>query len=122
MTQAEAQIIEESEIQIRLAEADLEGIDQVDVTAVKGHLMSLILLNKSVQYVSRLSQQSLIPEAAASDLLEVLEGYCESVWTCEKFAHEGRLNTSTQISRLKQLPHNVIEEFDIWEAIGQNVQ
>lgn len=119
LTPAEAQIIEESNAQIRLAEADLSGIDQATVNAVKGHLLSLIILNKSVKYVEHLSRQRLIPEAAASELLEVLDGHVENVWLCEKLAHDGRLSTSTQVARLKQLPRNILDEFEIWDAIGE---
>jgi len=72
LTPAEAQVIEESRAQVRLAEADLHNIDQVDVTSVKGHLLCLILLNNSVKYVEQLSRQRLIPEQATSELLEVL--------------------------------------------------
>ena len=77
LTPAEKQIIEESKAQIRLAEADLAEIDSVDVTAVKAHLLCLVLLNNSVKYVERLSRQHLIPEQAATELLEVLDQYVE---------------------------------------------
>ncbi len=121
MTSAEKQIIEESQSQIKLAEADLNNIDQVDVMTVKGHLLTLILLKKSVQFVEKLSRQNLIPEAAASDLLEKLDGYVENVSLCDKLDpdHDGRLSTTTKIIRLKQLPNNVIEEFNIWAAIDE---
>lgn len=119
LTPAEAQIIEESQAQIRLAESDLNDIDQVDIGGVKAHLLCLILLNTSVRYVEQLSRQNLIPEAAASELLEALDENVENVWTCEKLAHGERLNTSTQITRLQQLPSRLIEEFNIWEAIEE---
>ena len=66
-------MLEESQAQIKLAEADVNDIEREDVLAVKGHLLSLILLNKSIQYVEQLSRQNLIPEAAASELLGVLD-------------------------------------------------
>eukprot|EP00956_Cyclotella_meneghiniana_P043936 scaffold294717_cov106-Cyclotella_meneghiniana.AAC.3 len=119
LTPAESQVIDESNAQIELAEADLHGVDKVDISAVKGHLLCLILLNKSVQYVERLSRQCLIPEKAASEMLEVLDAYIENVWVCEKLVHDGRLNTSTQVMRLKELPQNIIDEFSINEAIEQ---
>ena len=81
--------------------------------------MSLILLNKSVQYVEQLSRKNLIPEIAASDFLEVLDGYVEDVWLCSKLAHSGRLSTSTQIKKLEQLPTHIMGEFNIWEAIEE---
>lgn len=79
----------------------------------------MILLNKSVQYVERLSRQSLIPEIATTEMLEVLDAYIENVWVCEKLVHDGRLNTSTQVMRLRGLPQNIIDEFSINEAIEQ---
>ena len=81
--------------------------------------MSLILLNKSVQYVEQLSRKNLIPELAATQLLEVLDGYVEDVWLCSQLAHNGRLSTSTQIKKLEQLPTHIMEEFNIWEAIEE---
>jgi len=119
LSSAEAQIIQESQAQIRKAEADVNDIDQEDVLSVKGHLLSLILLNNSIQYVERLSRQKLIPEAQASELLEVLDGLVEDTWVCEQLAHSGRLSTSTQIIRLQQLPTHIMEEFNIWEAIDE---
>eukprot|EP00580_Thalassiosira_gravida_P014083 CAMPEP_0201682116 /NCGR_PEP_ID=MMETSP0494-20130426/51456_1 /ASSEMBLY_ACC=CAM_ASM_000839 /TAXON_ID=420259 /ORGANISM="Thalassiosira gravida, Strain GMp14c1" /LENGTH=1055 /DNA_ID=CAMNT_0048165873 /DNA_START=148 /DNA_END=3316 /DNA_ORIENTATION=- len=121
LTPAEVKVIEESQAQVRLAEADLNGIDQLVVTAVKGHLLCLILLNSSVRFVERLSRQRLIPEKAASEILEALDGYVEHVWVCEKLAHDhdGRLSTSIQLARLKQLPQNIQDEFNIWEAIEE---
>lgn len=79
----------------------------------------MILLNKSVQYVERLSRLSLIPEIATTEMLEVLDAYIENVWVCEKLVHDGRLNTSTQVMRLRGLPQNIIDEFSIDEAIKQ---
>ena len=119
MTPAEAQVIEESNGQIQLAEADLNDIDQVDVMAVKGHLLCLVLLNNSVKYVERLSRQHLIPEQAASELLQVLDDQVENVWVCSKLVHDGRLSTSTQLTRLRQLPPDIIQEFDIWRQIAE---
>jgi len=119
LSPVESQIIQESQAQIRKAEADVNDIDEEDVLSVKGHLLSLILLNNSIQYVERLSRQKLIPEAPASDLLEVLDGLVEDTWVCEELAHSGRLSTSTQIIRLQQLPTHIMEEFNIWEAIDE---
>jgi hypothetical protein len=121
LTPAEEQIIKESEAQIKLAEADLNKIDQVDVNTVKGHLLTLILLKKSVQFVEQLSRQNLIPEAAASELLEKLDGYVENVSLCEKLykEHNETLNTTTKILRLRQLPSNIIEEYNILTAIDE---
>ena len=56
LTSAEAKVTEESQAQVKLAEADLNDIDEADVSAVKGYLLCLILLNKSVQYVERFSR------------------------------------------------------------------
>lgn len=122
LSPAEAQIIQESQAQIRKAEADINDIDHADVLSVKGHLLSLILLNNSVQYVERLSRQKLISEAPASDLLEVLDGLVEDTWVCEELSHSGRLSTSTQISRLQQLPTHIMKEFNIWEAIDEMIK
>ena len=121
MTSAEKQILEESQAQIKFAEADLNNIDQVDVMTVKGHLLTLILLKKSVQFVEKLSRQNLIPEAAASDLLEKLDRYVENVSLCDKLdpEHDGRLSTTTKIIRLRQLPNDVIKEFNILAAIDE---
>jgi len=119
LSPAESQIIQESQAQIRKAEADVNDIDQEDVLSVKGHLLSLILLNNSIQYVERLSRQKLIPEAQASELLQVLDGLVEDTWVCEELTHSGRLSTSTQIIRLQQLPTHIMEEFNIWEAIDE---
>merc|ERR1712129_382817 len=119
LTPAEAQVIKESQEQVRLAEADLNGIDLNNVLNVKGHLLCLILLNKSVQYVEQLSRQNLIPEIAASELLEKLDVYIEKIWTCDVVLHEGRLSTSTKITRLKQLPRNIINNFHIHAAIHE---
>jgi len=41
---------------------------------------------------------------------------------CDKLAHEERLSTSTQLTRLRQLPRNIIEEFNIWSAIEEMSQ
>ena len=117
LSAAEAQVINESKAQVKLSESALDDIDQKVVLAVKGHLLSLILLNKSVQYVEQLSRKNLIPEAAATQLLEVLDGHVETVWLCSQLAHNGRLSTSTQIKKLEQLPTHIMEEFNIWEAI-----
>ena len=121
LTPAEEQIIKESEAQVKLAEADLNSIDQVDVTTVKGHQLTSILLKKSVHFVEQLSRQNLIPEAAASELLEKLDRYVENVSLCEKLytEHNERLSTTTKILRLRQLPNDVIEEFNIWTAIDE---
>ncbi|KAL3781604.1 hypothetical protein ACHAW5_010534 [Stephanodiscus triporus] len=121
LTPAEEQIIKESEAQIKLAEADLNKIDQVDVNTVKGHLLTLILLKKSVQFVEQLSRQNLIPEAAASELLEKLDGYVENVSLCKKLykEHNETLNTATKILRLRRLPSNIIEEYNILGAIDE---
>jgi hypothetical protein len=121
LTAVEEQIIKESEAQVKLAEADLNDIDQVDVKTVKGHLLTLVLLKKSVQFVEQLSRQNLIPEAAASVLLEKLDRYIENVSLCDKLDmdHNERLSTTTMIVRLRQLPRNIIEEFNIRVAIDE---
>ena len=121
LTSVEEQIIKESEAQIKLAEADLIDIDQVDVTTVKGHLLTLVLLKKSVQFVEQLSRQNLIPEADATELLEKLDRYVKHVSRCDKLDtdHNERLSTTTKIVRLRQLPRNIIEEFNIRAAIDE---
>lgn len=121
LTAVEEQIIKESEAQIKLAEADLNDIDQVDVNTVKGHLLTMVLLNKSVQFVEQLSRQNLIPEEAASELLEKLDRYVENVSLCDKLDtdHNERLSMTTMLVRLRQLPRNIIEEFNIRAAIDE---
>ena len=118
---AEARILQESEAQLRLAEEDLKNIDRVDVITVKGHLLCLILLNKAIQFVEQLCKQNLIPEAAASELLEKLDLYVENVSLCDKMEleHKDRLNQSTKIIRLRQLPQNINTEFNILAAIEE---
>lgn len=117
LSPAEAQVIAESEAQIRLAEADSNNIDQVDVSAVKAHLLCLVLLNNSTKYAEQLSRQRLTPEQAASELLQVLDGYVEYVWVCGKLTRAGKLSTSTQLSCLSQLPPSIKDEFGTWSAI-----
>ncbi len=99
----------------------MNHIDQVDVTTVKGHLLSLILLKRSVHFVEKLSRQSLIPEAAASDLLEKLDRYVENVSVCDKLdtEHTERLSTTTKIVRLRRLPSNIFDDFNIRAAIDE---
>ena len=118
---AEARILQESEAQIRLAEEDLKNIDRVDVITVKGHLLCLILLNQAVQFVEQLCKQNLIPEAAASELLEKLDKYVENVSLCDKMEleHKDRLSHTTKIIRLRQLPQNIVTEFNIMAAIEE---
>ena len=110
-------MLEESQAQIKLAEADVNDIEREDVLAVKGHLLSLILLNKSIQYVEQLSRQNLIPEAAASELLGVLDEYVDNIWVCQQLAHCGRLATSVKVEFLQKMPKHIQEEFNIYEAI-----
>jgi hypothetical protein len=118
---AEARILQESEAQLRLAEEDLKNIDRVDVITVKGHLLCLILLNQAIQFVEQLCKQNLIPEDAASELLEKLDKYVENVSLCDKMEleHKDRLNQSTKIIRLRQLPQNIVTEFNILAAIEE---
>ena len=112
LSPAERQVVEESQAQIiKLAEADVNDIEREDVLAVKGHLLSLILLNKSIQYVEQLSRQNLIPEAAASELLGVLDEYVDNIWVCQQLAHCGRLTTSVKLEFLQKMPKHIQEEF-----------
>jgi hypothetical protein len=79
------------------------------------------LLNQAIQYVEQLCRQNLIPEAAASELLEKLDGYVDNVSLCDKMEleHNDRLNQSTKILRLRQLPRNIVTEFNIVAAIEE---
>jgi hypothetical protein len=79
------------------------------------------VLNQAVQFVEQLCKQNLIPEAAASELLEKLDKYVENVSLCDKMEleHKDRLSHTTKIIRLRQLPQNIVTEFNIMAAIEE---
>lgn len=119
LTAAEARVLDESKTQVMLAGADLDDIDAIDIERIKGHRLCRILLNEGVKYVETLSKQRLIPERDASRMLEELDECIEDMMLCKKFEHEGRLSLTTQVERLRQLPSNRLDEFNLWNAIEE---
>lgn len=116
-TLAEEKVLEESKTQVLLAEGDLDGIDRDDVERIKGLMLCRILLNEAVQYVETLSKQNLIPVKDAGEVLEELGECIENVTICKKFDHEGRLSLAMQVDRLRQLPSDRLDEFNLWTVI-----
>lgn len=110
---ADEQVIEESNAQIMLAEADLKGIDTDDVNLIKGHLVCRILLNNAIKYVVSLSRQRLIPEKDANEMVELLTGYSERILLCRRLYHEGILELVEQSRNLSRLPPHRIEELNL---------
>jgi hypothetical protein len=117
LTCADEKVIKESEAQVLLADADLEGIDTDDVNLIKGHLICRILLNKAVKYVETLSRQGLIPEKDANEMLELLDGYGERMFLCRRLIHEGMLDLAQQSKHLRRLPSHRIEELNLAPVI-----
>lgn len=119
LTAAEKKVLDESKTQVMLAQADLDDIDSIDVERITGHMLCTILLNGGVQYVETLSKQGLIPDKDAGEMLEELDECIENVMVCKKFAHEGRLSLAKQVEKLRQLPSNTLDEFNLWNAIEE---
>jgi len=117
LTPAEEKVIEESKEQVMLAEADLDKIDAHDVQLIKGHLMCLILLNKAVKYVAKLSRQCLIPEKDAIGMLDLLQGYRERMMLCRRLFHQGIMDMSQQSEFLRRLPSHRIDELNLSPVI-----
>lgn len=118
-TAAEEKILEESNAQVALAEADLEDVVFEDKERIKGHMLCRIILSGAVQYVETLSEQGLIPEKDATDLLDYLNELLDDITVCRNYIHEGRLNLATQVDRLRQLPTRTIQEFNLYDAIDE---
>lgn len=118
-TPAENQVLDESSSQIMAAEADLSDIDPIDIERIKGNFLCSILLTEGAQYVETLSNQGLMPEKEAGEMLEELDVFIENVTLCDDFGHEGRLSLAVQTTRLRQLPSTVLNELDLWEAIEE---
>ena len=118
-TAAEEKILDESKAQVALAEADLDDVVLEDKERIKGHMLCRIILNGAVKYIGTLSEQGLIPEKDATDLLEYLNELLDNITVCRKYIHEGRLNLATQVDRLRQLPSRTIQEFNLYDAIDE---
>mmetsp|Transcript_14340 Transcript_14340/g.27909 ORF Transcript_14340/g.27909 Transcript_14340/m.27909 type:complete len:281 (+) Transcript_14340:2448-3290(+) len=103
LTVAEETVLDESNAQIKLAEASLEKLDRSDIHVVVSHFACHILLNKSVHFVEQLAKQNLIPETEASAMLVELDEYIEHLLECEKISHEDVMSPSQQSSILQQM-------------------
>jgi len=117
VTKEQQRILNESATQILAVEGDLEQVDRDDVERIKSHFFCQILISESKQYVMTLHGQGLIPEKDANAMLEELDDHLEEVVMWHRMAYGGHLGLDEQAERLRNLPQNLIEEFNLEEAI-----
>jgi len=118
-TSEEEKVIEESNAQCALAQADLDDIDREDVARIRGHKMCRIILNDAIKYIDELAHQELIPEKDAGETLDQLNEYIDYVTVCGRHDHDAKLDLAVQVDRLKLLPSTTLDEFKLWPVIDE---
>lgn len=100
-------------------EIELNDIDANYVERIKSHFFCSILLKESKKYVVNLYSQGLIPEKDADGMIFELDDRLEDVKMWTRMNPKGHLGFDKQVEHLRELPQNLIDEFNLGPAIKE---
>ena len=128
-----------SDEQVRLANASLAKLDEVDVGVVKSHYVCQILLNRAAYYLNKLKKHGLMSEKEAAGFLEEIQENLKHLLECKEVYHTDEMNSSHKMKRfraasiactlcpsntsrtdgLTQAPKKKLEQWNLYEEVSK---
>lgn len=103
LTEAEKIVLDESDMEVQLAEGAMEELLEEDVAMVKSLLLCHIVLNKSADYFKKLADEGLMSGKEASEFLEHIEDEISHILKTKEVDHSAELSDTTKVARLSQI-------------------
>ena len=139
LTECEKCVLDESDEQVRLANASLAKLDEVDVGVVKSHYVCQILLNRAAYYLNKLKKHGLMSEKEAAGFLEEIQENLKHLLECKEVYHTDEMNSSHKMKRfraasiactlcpsntsrtdgLTQAPKKKLEQWNLYEEVSK---
>ena len=119
LTESEKCVLDESDEQVRLANASLAKLDEVDVGVVKSHYVCQILLNRAAYYLNKLKKHGLMSEKEAAGFLEEIQENLKHLLECKEVYHTDEMNSSHKMKRLTQAPQKKLEQWNLYEEVSK---
>jgi len=84
---ARMQVVRESQAEIRQAVELLKSYPRQDVEAIVAHKVAVVVINKAVSYISKLSERRLLRPQETDSLLEKFQEALNKIEKCDEREH-----------------------------------
>mmetsp|Transcript_32553 Transcript_32553/g.48197 ORF Transcript_32553/g.48197 Transcript_32553/m.48197 type:complete len:852 (-) Transcript_32553:201-2756(-) len=96
-------IIQESNIQLSLAEKELKNFDAKTVEVAASHKLCKVLLNFMIKYITDLTKSGMLKESECEHKLEEIEFHLDHVLSCDESKHPGEFDEISEEQNKQRL-------------------